>query len=189
MGAASAPLAVTRHHSRGTNWSPLNGGALLTLVVMLAALGLSGALIIVSPETVWRRVDPIGYAMAQLRHADFFTAPYRNDIGGIEEPIPAWRAIVRSPVAESLLGELAHERAPVPRLYALAGLSALDYTDSASQALVTALASTLATDSSLIPVNFRCSEGSTRGRVAAVAPIARSRPFVEMLLRGGHGCP
>jgi hypothetical protein len=85
----------------------------LLFAINLAAIGLLVAFLLVpSPEFLWHRLDPVGYSIWRVRHATFFTAPYRNDINAIEDPIPAWRVIMRTDNATDLLDTPARQPNP-----------------------------------------------------------------------------
>src|SRR6185437_8553124 len=99
----------------------------LLFAVYLAAVALILAIILgLSPQIVWQRVDPVGYGVWRIEHAEIFAAPYRNDAGRLEEAVPAWRVVMRSSAAGHLLTDLARRTNPITRLYALAGLTLRD---------------------------------------------------------------
>ena len=156
----------------------------LLFAINLAAIGLLVAFLLVpSPGVLWHRLDPVGYSVWRVRHATFFTAPYRNDINAIEDPIPAWRVIMRTGNATDLLDTLARQSNPVSRLYSLAGLTLL------APRQATKLSRTLSDDTTHITVNLACTGRQTALRVSEVAHLVSTVAFARLLLDGNGRCP
>jgi hypothetical protein len=155
----------------------------LLFAVYLAAVALILAIILgLSPQIVWQRVDPVGYGVWRIEHAEIFAAPYRNDAGRLEEAVPAWRVVMRSSAAGHLLTDLARRTNPITRLYALAGLTLRDSpaADSLRRALLR--------DTTLIPVQRPCQESRDLRHVSEIARLIGSREFAQSLLNDDGTC-
>ena len=158
----------------------------------LVAFTLAGILVVTYlafgpfPETLWRRFDPAGYALARVREAHWFTVPYLNDVLEIEEPIRSWRVLAHSPSPDTLFLDL-HRLAekPAARLYAIAGLALID------SALATEAAGRLSGDTLRVVVNLLCSEpGTLPSRpLSELAALTASPAFARRMRDGGAGCP
>ena len=156
----------------------------LLFTALLAVVGLL-TVVIVAPsfESIWQRFDPLGHGVWSVRHAAWFTVPYRNDIGEIEQPIVPWRAVAASDAADSLFRLLAEESNPAAQLYALAGLTLRD------SAAAATLRAELLRDTTTVIANLECREGGERRRTADVARLVATPAFATMLLRGSESCP
>jgi hypothetical protein len=100
--------------------------SLLLLVATLAGVLVAFCLLAVDPWALWHRLDPLGYAAAQVREAHRFTVPTISDEGRLEWPLEAWREIARSAPAESVFRSLAVDPNPVARIYGVAGVALFD---------------------------------------------------------------
>ena len=156
----------------------------LLFTTYLAVLGIVLWLFLApSPSAVWRTLDPIGYSMWHLRQAHSFTVPYRNDVGGIEEPVPSWRDIIGRRSTRRRLAALARASNPVTRLYALAGLELRDSKAAAN------LQRALSHDTTRITVRLYCGGRQGVARVRDVSTLVGTVAFARLLRDGNGVCP
>lgn len=171
---------VQRFHA---GYSMLSQTRPLLFAVYLIAIALILALILgLSSRSVWRHVDPVGYSVWRIEHADAFIAPHRNDTGALDAPLPEWRTVVLSADAARSLQTLAGSANPVSRLYALAGLELHD-TIAANN-----MKRLLHDDTSRVSVQRVCQNGRTTQRINDVADIIGSRTFAQSLLTDDGAC-
>ena len=92
------------------------------LVLLLAALGLTVALIVVPPRALYRHGAPTAYAEQTLRESYGVEPAAHGDCLGTPTFTWAWQEVARAPDATARFERiLAHAR-PAGRVYALAGL-------------------------------------------------------------------
>lgn len=156
----------------------------LLFTTYLAVIGiLLWLLLVQSPSAMWRKLDPIGYSMWHLRNAQSFTVPYRDDIGGIEQPVPSWRNIIGRRGVDRRLAALARASNPVARLYALAGLELRNPKAAAS------LQRALSQDTTRITVRLACRGPQSVARVSDVSTVVGAITFARILRDGNGVCP
>ena len=155
---------------------------------LCVAPALAGVLFIVwgvigpTPTSIWKRVDPVGYAASRIRATRIFTGPAESDTGELEKPLDSWRVIAQSAAADSVYRALASDTSVVASLYGIAGLALHD------SVAASVYARRFARDSTPVAARLTPCAESIAQPAADLADSARSPRFAQMLLGGDAAC-